>query len=111
MLQPYAEKAVENKTLNAIAVKNWIESHTPEQIRAANMARITLKRKLKKKAATAKLHDDRMPKRSSSAQAHFFKDRYHSGDFAGVKAVEAMKVIVNEFKALPATERKVSINF
>ncbi len=38
----------------------------------------------------------------------FYKDRYATGDFKGLKAPEAARLAGREWKALSASEKKVS---
>jgi hypothetical protein len=103
--------ANDNKIANQAAFSKWLQTHTPEQIKDANNARQLLKRKLKKSGA--KLHDvspiadPRLPKRAGNALSYFLKDRHASGDFKGIKIGDAGKLISQEWKTLPAGERKV----
>lgn len=102
------QKANENKAINNIAFKKWVETHTPEQIRDANNARSALKRKLGKNHAYPLITDTRLPKRALSPYLFFVKDRFASGDFKGINVIEASKLIATEWKSLPAGQRKVS---
>lgn len=92
---------------NAAALKEFIESHTPEQIRLANNARLLLK-KLTGKARGLQLQDSRIPKRTRSPLAIFTQDRWATGDLKGVALVDATRIVRKEFDELSATERKVS---
>ncbi|VUC20561.1 unnamed protein product [Clonostachys rosea] len=58
--------------------KEWIESHSIEEIHLANQARLFLQRKYNKRSP--KLHDERKPKRPTSAFVRFFVSYYHSPD-------------------------------
>ncbi|KUJ20616.1 uncharacterized protein LY89DRAFT_666276 [Mollisia scopiformis] len=98
--------ANENKETNAVQYKQWVESHTPDQIRIANNARKLLKKKYNKKHL-ATIVDSRQPKRPANARAMFVKDRYDSGDFKGIKFAEASKLVQSEWSALSPSERKV----
>ncbi|TVY13865.1 Non-histone chromosomal protein 6 [Lachnellula arida] len=100
------QKASENKAINDIAFKKWVETHTPEQIRDANNARSALKRKLGKHYAYPLITDSRIPKRALSPYMFFIKDRFASGDFKGISVVEASRLIAAEWKSLPAGQRK-----
>lgn len=88
-------------------LKEWIKSHTPEQIRAANNARLLLK-KLTGKNYASQLQDDRIPKRIRTEQALFAQDRWASGDLKGVKVTDAAGLLKKEFLELPESERQVS---
>lgn len=100
--------------------KRWIESHTVAEIRAANNARIRLRKIWETKATsegkapagssqrfTAKLHDERAAKLPVRAHSFFLQDRYASGDMKGLKLGDAVKLINNEWKALSASEKQV----
>lgn len=97
---------VQNKAANEIAYKTWIESHSPDQIRKANNARIALRTVSKGK--WPKLHDPRLPKRPSNARVFFLKDRFDSGDFAGIKIEDVQTIITKEWNALKPSEQQVS---
>ncbi|PQE21108.1 HMG box protein [Rutstroemia sp. NJR-2017a WRK4] len=98
--------ANENKASNEVALKKWIATHTPDEIRIANNARQAL-RKLSGKNVPRNIPDERQPRRPAHALLFFIKDRYASGDFANLKARESMGVIAAEWKELPAAQRKV----
>ena len=77
----------------------------------ANNARTLLKRKLKKSGGKwlsfGLIADPRLPKRAGTPYTYFLKDRHASGDFKGIKVGDAGKLIAQEWKSLPAGERKV----
>ncbi|KAJ8061249.1 hypothetical protein OCU04_010319 [Sclerotinia nivalis] len=98
--------ANENKAANAIVYKNWVESHTPEEIRQANVARHHIRRLTKKTASPRLIKDGRMVKKALVPMMFFVKERHQSGDFAGIKVSEAIKRIVQEFKELSPAQRK-----
>jgi len=54
------------------------------------------------------LQDYRQVKGARAAYIFFSKDRFDSGDFKGLKAPEAAKLAGREWKALSASEKKVS---
>ena len=87
--------------------KQWVESHTPEQIRVANLARTQLRTKdpLHKWRA---IHDDRIPKRPSSPMFFFCKERYASGDLKGIALVDNARLLAREWAALSPSDKKVS---
>ncbi|CAH0059735.1 unnamed protein product [Clonostachys solani] len=64
--------------------KEWIESHSIEEIHLANQARLLLLRKYNKKSP--RLHDERKPKRPTSAFVRFFMSYYNSLDADAAKA-------------------------
>lgn len=92
---------------NTIALKEWTESHTPEQIRLANNARLLLKRKTGKTRSYSPLKDSRIPKRAVSGFVLFAADRWASGDFKGVKVGDSAPIIRREYLALSDVDRKV----
>ncbi|CAD6446520.1 a5e783da-a106-442e-aa52-713864d804d1 [Sclerotinia trifoliorum] len=98
--------ANENKAANAIAYKNWVESHTPEEIRLANLARQHIRRLTSKTSSPRLIKDDRMVKRPMRPMIMFVKERFQSGDFAGIRVTEAMKRIAQEFKELSPAQLK-----
>ncbi|CAH0001129.1 unnamed protein product [Clonostachys byssicola] len=64
--------------------KEWIESHSIEEIHLANQARLLLQRKYNKKAP--RLHDERKAKRPTSAFVRFFVSYFNSLDPGAPKA-------------------------
>jgi hypothetical protein len=109
VLQHYNHVANENKLANEAAYRSWVESHTPDQIRAANAARASLKRKIGKKKTKefAPIEDPRIPKKPVNVLAAFTKERWASGDMKGISVADASKALTNEWKTLPAAEKKV----
>jgi hypothetical protein len=104
--QHYNHLANVNRDANGAAYKQWVESHTPEQIRVANNARLQLK--LKDPIHTwRQIHDDRIPKRPSSPMLFFMKERHASGDFKGIGLAENSRLMSREWAALSPSERKV----
>jgi outer membrane biosynthesis protein TonB len=91
----------------------WIQSHTPEQIHTANLARAQLRKKLvatktgSTRRHTAKLIDARRGKRPTGPYLAFLKERYATGDMKGISVIEATRIIAAEWKALGASEKKV----
>jgi hypothetical protein len=78
----------------------------------ANNARAQLRTKLAGRfksspAHTARLVDERQPKRPASAYALFVTERFATGDFKGILVREAGKIIGAEWKSLSASEKKV----
>ena len=104
--QQYNHKANANKAANQTLLKEWVNSHTAEQIRVANNAR-TLLKKLTGKYYVP-IQDERIPKRCLTPLAIFIKDRWASGDFKGLKTMDAAKLIRDEFLELPKSEQQVS---
>ncbi|KAE9376948.1 hypothetical protein N431DRAFT_401543 [Stipitochalara longipes BDJ] len=108
-LEHYNHLANQNKTANAIAYKQWVESYTPEQIRVANNARAQLR--TKDPLHTWKpIHDDRNPKRPSSPLIFFAKEKYASGDLKGITLGDNARLVAREWAALSPSDRKAYEN-
>jgi hypothetical protein len=96
-----------------VAYKAWIESHTPDEIRAANRARAALRRRHKQNSGkgypshTSKIHDERAVKRTLSPYMQFSMDRRASGDFKAIGLGDSSKLIGQEWKALSEAEKQV----
>ncbi|RYP70195.1 hypothetical protein DL769_005074 [Monosporascus sp. CRB-8-3] len=107
-LQRLEKTAEQNKRANAVAYKAWVESLTPDQVRAANRARGLLKRKYNIPKGQAKhITDERLPKRPLTAYSLFTRARWSTGDFSsggGVRTTSA--AIGQEWKKLPEAEKK-----
>jgi hypothetical protein len=89
-------------------MKKWVESHTPDEIRIANNARRLLRRKQPNASRKYPLiADDRQPKMPTSAMLYFMRAKRASGDMKGMKLSEATTLLSQEWKQLPASERKV----
>ena len=55
-----------------------------------------------------RLQDTRQVKGTVHAYSYFLQERYNTGDFKGLKVSEAARLASREYKALSASERKVS---
>jgi hypothetical protein len=97
--------AESNKLANNAAYKAWVESHTPDDVSAANTARRRLVSKYGVRVRA--IRDDRQPKRPQVSFALFTKSRWGSGDLNGQPVVEALRSVAQEWKALPPSEKKV----
>ncbi|KAK4547444.1 hypothetical protein LTR36_001100 [Oleoguttula mirabilis] len=89
--------------------KCWVESHTPEQIRAANLVRASLRRKFKgdprKKTSWPAIRDGRIAKRPLTPYLQFNVNRQASGDFKNIALPERSKLLAQEWKALSESEK------
>ena len=103
-LKNYNRLVTLNKNANAAAYRQFIESHTPLEIRQANLARRHLTRLGVK---TRDLKDDRQVTGSRSAYIYFFLSRSKSGDFRGMTRPVAASLIGREWKALTDEQKKV----
>jgi len=113
-LQHYNQTAIQNKTANEAAYLDWVEQHTAEQIRLANTARASLRRKLTngKKARRSghgfsPIKDDRQVKRPTNAFFKFNNERQSSGELKNIQIAEAAKLVKREWDAMSAGQRKV----
>jgi len=96
---------------------NWILQHTPQQIKDANSARSSLRRKIpqlypKRKASARSplymsLKDERQVKRALTAYNIYFSERIGSGAFAGQKLGDSAKLVGAEYKDLSGSDLKV----
>jgi hypothetical protein len=105
IVQSYNHIANQNKAANEVALKQWIESHTPEQIRLANNARRQLKTK-DPRHYWPQIQDHRQPKHPRAALNFFLKERFASGDLKGISMSENGRLVAKEFAALSPSERK-----
>ncbi|KAK2020142.1 HMG box protein [Colletotrichum eremochloae] len=103
-LQRLQEKADENKLINNANYKAWVESHTPQAVAQANLARLHL-RKARGRAVPAPIRDDRQPTRPPNAYMLFVKSRWASGDFADLPLLEASSRIGEEWKGLSESRK------
>ncbi|OAG41695.1 hypothetical protein AYO21_04159 [Fonsecaea monophora] len=105
----YNHEATENKAKNERAYKQWVQTHSPLEIRLANNARRQLTKKAKaagKKKQYKPIQDDRSVRRPRNAYAFFFKERNDSGDLRGMTVGERGKLIGQEWKNLSSSEKK-----
>ncbi|KAI9674749.1 MAG: hypothetical protein M1817_001653 [Caeruleum heppii] len=103
-LEHYNHVANQNRATNDAALKAFIHSFTPQEIAAANRARLTLKRRSVGKRASP-LRDDRKQKKPLTGFLYFFVERQRSGDFKHISIAEASKLASKEWKALTDAER------
>jgi hypothetical protein len=57
------------------------------------------------------LEDPRLPKRPATSWTLFASSRWNSGDFKGIKVVDATPQILKEWKELSPSQRKVGLQF
>ncbi|KAF2145711.1 uncharacterized protein K452DRAFT_295298 [Aplosporella prunicola CBS 121167] len=105
-LEQLNHRANESRAANAAAYKKWLESYTPAEIRQANQARASLRRKTDGKYRPGNIKDDRLVKGSKSAYVIFCESRWKSGDLANISVIEAAKLMGQEWKKLGAAEKK-----
>ena len=112
--QQYNHTANQNKAANESAYLNWVEQHTPEQIRLANTARASLRRKMTNGKKVKRsghgfsaIKDDRQVKRPTNAFFKFNNERQSSGDLKNIQIIDAAKLVKREWDAMSAGQRKV----
>lgn len=102
----------QNKAKNDAAYKSWVSQHSPLAIKIANDARRALNKEAKAGKGKVKsiqlIKDDRLVKQSPSAFIYFNSERRASGDFKHMAFAEAARLAAKEWKALSASEKKVS---
>ncbi|RMZ88256.1 hypothetical protein DV736_g4511, partial [Chaetothyriales sp. CBS 134916] len=101
--------ANENKGQNEAAYKEWVQSHTPLQIKQANHARDLLRqdgKKNGKKASYPHIKDERLVKLPHNQFSLFLKDRFESGDLKGLSIAEAGRAVAREWKDLSPAEKR-----
>ncbi|KAF2018820.1 hypothetical protein BU24DRAFT_418374 [Aaosphaeria arxii CBS 175.79] len=106
----YNHLANQQTETNRAEYRKWVHSHSPNDIRLANNARLALQKKLAGKVKSlspfAKIEDDRAPKRSAHPFLRFMQERQASGDFKDIKFTDASTLISKEWAALSASEKK-----
>lgn len=95
--------------------KRFVESHSVDEIEAANKARARLRRHYSGDQQQAKkwqpIKDERAVKKPSSAYILFSRSRWASGDFKNITVAEGSKLVGQEWKALAQDEKKVSAGY
>jgi hypothetical protein len=91
-----------------VTFQNWVDSHTPQVIRAANLARQLLKRK-HGITTYRTIPDARYPKQNMTPFIAFVKARFQSLANDSSSAKDKLLKIAAEWKGLSAEERKVRL--
>ncbi|KAI9878992.1 MAG: hypothetical protein M1830_009921 [Pleopsidium flavum] len=104
-LEHYNHIANQSKVANDAAYKKWVLSHTVDEIKRANNARLSLKRR-HKKTGVSPIRDDRLVKRPTTSYAQFLKERIDSGDLKHMKIAEMSRLVAREWKGLNSGEKK-----
>ncbi|KAK6204128.1 hypothetical protein LQW54_008482 [Pestalotiopsis sp. IQ-011] len=105
-VQRLNQVAEENKLKNQAKHLAWVESHTPEEIYQANLARHLLKRKYNYPKATKQLlKDERQPARIRTSYIYFTKARWASGEFANKPIQEVAAALSAEWKNMTESEK------
>ncbi|KAI9862580.1 MAG: hypothetical protein M1813_004432 [Trichoglossum hirsutum] len=102
----YESVANQNKATNEVNYKKWLESHTPEQIRTANKARASLRRRSPGHRAFPKLKDERLVPRPLTSFMLFARERRASEDLGHLKATEVGALMGKQWRELPENEKK-----
>ena len=105
--QRFQNQAEENRTANEASYAAWVKSHTPSQIRDANIARRSLARILNKPYRPIK--DERLVKRPITAYLLYCKERNATGDFKHMAVSDATARTTEEWKGMTESEKSVSV--
>ncbi|KAB8222273.1 hypothetical protein BDV33DRAFT_168832 [Aspergillus novoparasiticus] len=100
----FAAVAESNRNSNESTYDQWIKSHTPLQIKEANLARNRLTKLTNKRYPP--LRDDRLVKRPSSSYVFFFIERTGQGDFKHMAAKDIATRVAEEWKGLTESEKE-----
>ncbi|KAK6443381.1 hypothetical protein LTR95_000207 [Oleoguttula sp. CCFEE 5521] len=99
------------------AYKSWVQSHTPDEVKLANSARRSLRRRESSSSSGSEpaknrrtrwpaILDEREPKAAVQPYIQFSIARNASGDFKHLPLIERSKLIGEEWKALEVGEKK-----
>ncbi|KAH0544056.1 hypothetical protein FGG08_001674 [Glutinoglossum americanum] len=103
----YEHIANQNKATNEAIYKKWVESYTPEQIRSANKARASLRRRSPGgRGRFPKLKDERQVPKPPTSFLLFAKERSASGDYKHLKPTETGRLLGKQWRELPEHEKK-----
>ncbi|KAL8667400.1 MAG: hypothetical protein Q9202_000616 [Teloschistes flavicans] len=102
----YNHIANENKVANESEYRKWIQSYSPVQIAEANTARLALRKSSTQGKRWPKLQDERLVTRPRSPYNLFYKQRYLTGDFKGMRVAAAAKLIGAEWREMDASQKK-----
>jgi hypothetical protein len=108
--QPYVRQVESNKVANASAYEEWVKSHTPLQIREANLARKRLAKFTEQRKNPIKLppiRDDRQVKLPPTSFCLYLSERYESGDLKHMSIGDATARVAQEWKGLTDSEKEV----
>ncbi|ODH44667.1 hypothetical protein ACO22_00824 [Paracoccidioides brasiliensis] len=92
-----------NRASNKTMFQDWVKSHTPLQIKQANMARQRLRKLFKKPRRFMKIRDDRQIKRPVNAYLFFLKEAFASG---GIFDKESMSKTAAAWRGMTAGEKE-----
>ncbi|KAJ5691314.1 hypothetical protein N7488_012049 [Penicillium malachiteum] len=102
--EPFKIQAEQNRASNEAAYSSWILSHTPTQIKEANLARRRLAKKIGKPCTLLK--DERLVKRPLSSYMIFAQERVASGDFKYMQVADISGRTSSEWKSLSESEKQ-----
>ncbi|KAF3481493.1 HMG box protein [Arthroderma uncinatum] len=103
------EIAEKNSSTNQHNLKQWIESHSPLEIKNANGARRKLRRILSLSSRSricSPIHDDRRVKRPRTAFMIYSLEKQRSGEYDHTGAIERIIEIAQTWKNEPASEKE-----
>ncbi|KAI9051025.1 hypothetical protein LZ554_005133 [Drepanopeziza brunnea f. sp. 'monogermtubi'] len=103
-LESLNQIAVQNKAYNDAQYKQWVASHTTDEIRLANNARASLKSLTARKWTY--IDDPRIPKRPALPWSLFIAERWASGDLKGIRVKDCLPILRKEWNALDPKKRQ-----
>lgn len=104
-LQQFVATAATNKEAYEKEYKEWLDSHSPLEIKQANDARRRLAQIQNKKFFP--LHDPRLVKRSKIAYLFYAEERHQAGDLKYMPIPERGVRIAEEWRGMTAAEKQV----
>ncbi|KAE8353283.1 hypothetical protein BDV28DRAFT_111010 [Aspergillus coremiiformis] len=93
-----------NRKTNETVYDKWIKTHTPLQIKEANMARSRLN-KLTSKRYPA-LRDDRLVKSPRTSFVFFYTERLEQGDFKHMSLKDIVAQVASEWNGMTESEKE-----
>lgn len=85
--------------------ERWLKSHTPLQIKEANLARRRLSKKTGKNLR--QIDDSRLVKRPRTSYLIFLTERTSQGDFKHMAVKDIAVQVAEEWKGLTSSEKEV----
>ncbi|EZF31296.1 hypothetical protein H109_00210 [Trichophyton interdigitale MR816] len=102
-----AQTAEKNAETNRHNLEQWIESHTPLEIKNANAARRKLRRILPKKSRLySPIKDDRQVKGPRNAYLLYSLDKHNSGELSYLSAKERVAETARSWKNASESEKE-----
>ena len=107
MIQKFVDAAAANKEAHQEEYEKWINSHTPLEIKQANLARRRLAQIQNKKFFP--IHDPRLVKRAKVGYLFYAEERHQAGDLKHMTIPERGVRIAEEWRGMTDAEKQVCI--